>query len=174
MRKYLILAGLSLISVNAYAQLPDGFTKGPVFNDFGPVIEVALSTPLPENLTIKHSFDAVKAAEDGKANRSLESAARFINMHARAGVDPKDMQVAVVVHGGATGDVMKSEDGKETATAKLVAALIAKGQRVIVCGQSAAANGFDADDMQPGVEMALSAMTAHVLLQQEGYTTNPF
>jgi len=26
----------------------------------------------------------------------------------------------------------------------------------------------------PGVEMALSAMTAHAILQQEGYTLNPF
>jgi len=26
----------------------------------------------------------------------------------------------------------------------------------------------------PGVTMALSAMTAHALLQQDGYTLNPF
>ena len=29
-------------------------------------------------------------------------------------------------------------------------------------------------DLLPGVEMSLSAMTAHALLQQDGYTLNPF
>jgi len=28
--------------------------------------------------------------------------------------------------------------------------------------------------LAPGVEMTLSAMTAHALLQQDGYTMNPF
>ena len=30
------------------------------------------------------------------------------------------------------------------------------------------------EDMLPGVEMALSAMTAHAVLQQAGYRLNPF
>jgi hypothetical protein len=30
------------------------------------------------------------------------------------------------------------------------------------------------DDLLPGVEMALSAMTAHALLQNSGFTLNPF
>ena len=30
------------------------------------------------------------------------------------------------------------------------------------------------DDLLPGVELALSAMTMHALLQQKGYTLNPF
>lgn len=46
--------------------------------------------------------------------------------------------------------------------------------RVILCGQSAAASGIERVDLLPGVEMALSAMTAHALLQQDGYTLNPF
>ena len=35
----------------------------------------------------------------------LNSVARFVNMHARAGVAPEDMRVTVVVHGGAAKDV---------------------------------------------------------------------
>jgi len=49
-----------------------------------------------------------------------------------------------------------------------------KGVRVILCGQTAAYYDISNDDLLPGVEMALSAMTAHALLQQEGYTLNPF
>jgi len=33
---------------------------------------------------------------------------------------------------------------------------------------------FEGVDLLPNVEMALSAMTAHALLQQDGYTLNPF
>jgi hypothetical protein len=31
-----------------------------------------------------------------------------------------------------------------------------------------------AEQLIPGVKMALSAMTAHAQLQQQGYTLNPF
>jgi hypothetical protein len=40
--------------------------------------------------------------------------------------------------------------------------------------ESAAAYGIKPEDLIPGVEMALSAMTAHALLQQNGFTVNPF
>ena len=46
--------------------------------------------------------------------------------------------------------------------------------RFILCGQSAAAYGITPENLIPGVEMALSAMTAFALLQQNGYTVNPF
>ena len=49
-----------------------------------------------------------------------------------------------------------------------------QGVRFIVCGQSAAGQGVAKSELLPGVEMALSAMTAHALLQQQGYTVNPF
>ena len=39
---------------------------------------------------------------------------------------------------------------------------------------SAAAYGVAKGDLIPGVELALSAMTAHAQLQQAGYTVNPF
>jgi intracellular sulfur oxidation DsrE/DsrF family protein len=46
--------------------------------------------------------------------------------------------------------------------------------KIIVCGQTAAYYGVKTDELLPGVQMALSAMTAHALLQQQGYTLNPF
>jgi intracellular sulfur oxidation DsrE/DsrF family protein len=46
--------------------------------------------------------------------------------------------------------------------------------RIIVCGQKAAYYNVTSDDLLPGVKMALPAMTAHALLQQQGYTLNPF
>ena len=34
--------------------------------------------------------------------------------------------------------------------------------------------GVANEDLLPGIEVGLSAMTAHALLQQQGYTVNPF
>ncbi|HCE21170.1 MAG TPA: hypothetical protein DF282_01490, partial [Hyphomonas sp.] len=46
--------------------------------------------------------------------------------------------------------------------------------RIILCGQTAAYRDIEKSDLLPGVEIALSAMTAHAKLQQDGYSLNPF
>jgi len=46
--------------------------------------------------------------------------------------------------------------------------------KVYLCGQSAAYYDVKNTDLYKGVDMALSAMTAHALLQQQGYSLNPF
>jgi len=169
MRSIILLLCLSVLPCIARADL-SVFTTGPIFEDFGPVADIDITVPVPKDAAFKHSFDVAKRAEDGELNRTLVSAARFINMHARAGVDADRIRVAVIVHGEALRDVTKGT----TSSSGLVAALVEHGVSIIVCGQSAAYYGVTKDDLLPGVEMALSAMTAHALLQQQGYTLNPF
>ena len=149
---------------------PSSFTTGPVIEDYGPVADVDTTIAIPGDAVFRHSFDVSTRADDGEPNRTLVSAARFINMHARAGVDMDNIKVAVVVHGQAVHDVSGESPGSKA----LVAALVDHGVSIIVCGQSAAYYGVATADLLPGVEMALSAMTAHALLQQQGYTLNPF
>ena len=173
------LSASAIFSISVASAQQDAFSTGPVFEDFGPTSEIDADFLLPENVTLKHSFDVNKQADAGTLNRSLVSAARFINMHARAGVDVGNIDVAVVVHGGAVKDVSNAAHydaavGGENANAALIAALTEKGVRVIVCGQSATYYEVDNEDLLPNVEMALSAMTAHAVLQQQGYTVNPF
>lgn len=152
---------------------PGDFTTGPVFEEFGPSADVEATVPLPKNFKPKHSFDVSKAADAGETNRTLVSAARFINMHARAGVKPENISIAVVVHGAAVRDVAQVAEG-ENANAALIEALTGQGVKIIVCGQSAAYYDVRTSDLLPGVDMALSAMTAHAMLQEQGYTLNPF
>lgn len=64
--------------------------------------------------------------------------------------------------------------GEAPASADLVATLVDHGVRIYVCGQTAAYYSVATDDLLPGVDMALSAMTMHALLQQQGFTLNPF
>jgi intracellular sulfur oxidation DsrE/DsrF family protein len=166
------LMSLLILATFATTALADeaAFITGPVFTDYGAVAEVDVTMPIPPGTTFKHSFDVSTPAPSGEPNSSLVSAARFINMHARAGTATENIQVAVVVHGKAVKDVAD----ELSTSAALVAALIDKGVRIIVCGQSATYYDVSTDDLLPGVEMALSAMTAHAVLQQKGYTLNPF
>ena len=165
----LLLVLFSALPLIASADF-SSFTTGPVFKDYGPVADIDVTLPISEDAEFRHSFDVSAQAEDGEPNRTLVSAARFINMHARAGVDSDKIKLAVIVHGKAVHDV----SAETSSSADLVAVLVEHDVRIIFCGQSAAYYDVATDDLLPGVEMALSAMTAHALLQQQGYTLNPF
>ncbi len=174
----MILAGLALSAAPAAAQ--DGARTGPVFDGFGPHVAVEGIEAVPADTEFAHSFDVSRRAEGAQRNRGFESAARFVNMHAAHGVDPDNMRVAVVVHGGAVLDLLTDEararlgHGETNPSGDMVRAMLDEGVRFIVCGQSAVGQGVSQADLIEGTEMALSAMTAHALLQQRGYTVNPF
>ena len=181
MQTYLRLALLPLLALAqpASAQM-ENFKPGPVFEKFGPTAPVQTSEPVAKDSVFKISFDVAKAADPDKINRTIESAARFINMHVAAGVPEENIHLAVVVHGGASLDLTNQEffaahkDGAGNASAAAIAQLQDHGVTFHLCGQSAAAHGITNADLLPGVRMALSAMTAHALLQQQGFTINPF
>lgn len=152
-----------------------GASTGPVIDGFGRAFGVEAASPLPEEARFKVVFDVAESRAPGELNRGLESVARFLNMHGKAGLPADRMELAVVVHGQATKEMQTSAAaGITNENVALIEALLAAGVRVEVCGQSASALGVAAEDLVPGVAMALSAMTAHALLQQEGYTLNPF
>jgi intracellular sulfur oxidation DsrE/DsrF family protein len=167
------LAAALILSATAVAD-EGAFHAGTVIVDYGQIATVDADVAVPKNAKFKVAFDFSKPAEPGEVNRTLNTAARFLNMHAEAGVKPENISLALVVHGGASKDVARAEEGAENPNAALVAALVDKGVKIYVCGQSAAYYNISNDDLLPGVEMALSAMTMHALLQQQGYTLNPF
>lgn len=177
----LLAPALLASSIPAAAEdAPEGFVAGPVFMDFGPHASVEVVEAFSQQIAFRHSFD-VASRSDERRNRGFESAARFVNMHAANGVDPSRIETAVVVHGGAVLDLLTdahlmAREGEESGnpSGAMVREMLDKGVRFILCGQSATAQGVTADELIPGVEMALSAMTAHALLQQQGYTVNPF
>jgi len=164
---YLILP---LATAAAHAG-PDDFGPGPLIPDYGQIAPVDMTRPLPAGAFFQIAFDTATRSETDSLNRTLTSAARFLNMHVANGIDAENLHLAIVIHGGAVHDV-----ASETAAgnADLIETLLAHGVRIIVCGQSAAYHDVSREDLLPGVEMALSAMTAHALLQRNGYTLNPF
>jgi intracellular sulfur oxidation DsrE/DsrF family protein len=154
---------------------------GPVIQSAGGVFEVPrvdFETPL--NLTYRVAFDVSRAAESPTdLNPGLNTVARFLNMHAQAGVPLRQLQVAVVVHGTAGKDLLQNEAyhtrlATDNPNAELIQELAAAGVRLILCGQTAASRGLPTDGLLEPVQVALSAMTALAVLQEEGYHINPF
>jgi len=171
---------LAAFTTSAWAQAANSaFHAGRVIADYGPIASVASDLPIPPDTVFKVAFDVASGAKPGEVSRNLESVARFLNMHAEAGVAPSNLQLAVVIHSSATLDMLddaayQARKGVPNANAKLVAALLDHGVQLVVCGQSAAGQDVGKVDLLPGVKLALSAMTTHALLQQQGYTLNPF
>jgi intracellular sulfur oxidation DsrE/DsrF family protein len=174
MRRVLIAAlAASSLALPALAA-PEDFVAGPAVPSYGRSAPVPSAT-LPADTHLKVAFDVDKASEEGAVSRNLDSAARFLNMHALAGVPDGNISVAIVVHGPAAMDlVTDARRGAPNPNAALIAELLAAGASIQLCGQTAAAKDITEADLLPGVTMALSAMTAHALLQQDGYTLNPF
>lgn len=156
----------------------DDFKAGPVFTEFGRHANVP-GVELKKSTSLKVAFDAISGAEKGSVNQQFDSLARFINMHVANGVPQNNIQLALVVHGGAALDVLNAsgyaqKQGGPNANIALVEALLEEGVKIVLCGQSMMGHNLSQDMLIDGVEVELSAMTAHALLQQQGYTLNPF
>jgi intracellular sulfur oxidation DsrE/DsrF family protein len=177
MLKKLIALLACLVAAPLVAQVPPAMSTGPAITEYGPVARVKPDMPIPPGTKFKVAFDVAARNTTDKPLRQFESLARFINMLAGNGIPENDVDLALVVHGQATFDLLEDRaypEGKSNPSRALIMALQEHGVRVIVCGQSVAGLGLAREDLLPGVEVALSAMTAHAILQQDGYTLNPF
>ena len=177
-RKLMVCVTILFFSANVLAAEPQ---TGPVIKGYGPVYEVPEgSWNLKKGKGYKVSMD-VSATGDfsGERNRHFESAARFLNMHARNGIKPGKIEFAIIVHGSAakdllTDDAYQARFDEPNPNTAMLNALDETGVKIYLCGQTAAYRGFSVEELNPAVSMALSAMTAHVRLQAEGYTLIPF
>ena len=153
--------------------------SGPVF-DFVSTTRVDADMMVPKDKVLKVVYDTYSGAESGKVNSTFMSAAKFINMHVDAGHPQENIKVAIVVHGSTSLDVTQDayygehHDGVKNANAAVIAALVKEGVDFYICGQSAAFRGVTRENILPGVKFSLSAMTAHAMLQSQGYTLIPW
>jgi intracellular sulfur oxidation DsrE/DsrF family protein len=173
-KQFLLLVALIATSFN-YAQEAH---SGKIIKDYGKIYEVTN----PEFKTdttaqFKVVFDVGRNFDNPeKPNSLIETAARFINMHREAGVPAKNIKVALVIHGSATNEILKNEFYQEkfpeisvNPNAELISQLSNQGVQVILCGQAAASRKITKAEALPEVQIALSALTALIQLQNEGY-----
>jgi intracellular sulfur oxidation DsrE/DsrF family protein len=180
-RTTFLLGTLLLLGHGALHAQVNPREPGPVVHGAGEVYRVdAPDMPTPSGHTYRAVFEVVNTADvSTQVNQTLNSAARFLNMHAQAGVPAEQLHLAMVVHGPAgrdllNDDVYRERFGTPNPNTPLLEELSRAGVRVILCGQTAAARNLPRDALAPTVEVALSAMTAFVLLQDEGYRLIPF
>lgn len=155
------------------------FKDGPVIFGFGKHSAVNSDLALSKSTRLKVVFDVYKQAETGKFNRNINSVARFLNMNVESGVPLENIELAVIVHGRAGVDLLnekafESRFDSVNPSQHLIAKLLKNNVKIYMCGQSANYDAIAKEELLEGVEMSLSAMTAHALLAQKGYSLNPF
>ena len=160
--------------------LARGAHTGPALPSYGPFVEVDSTLPVPKDHEYKVVFELTRASKSPEVyNDYVDSVARFINMHVAAGVPRENLDIKVVIHGQATLATMNDEAyraryGVGNPNTALFEALSDFGVDIYVCGQAAFVLKVPHEQLAPRVELALSAMTAVALFQDEGYRLLPW
>ena len=105
---------------------------GPAIEGFGPVYTVEDPDFVTDTeATYRIVFEVKDGSEDPSTlNRRIETLARFLNMHAQAGVPRENMKLALVLHGTAGKDALdhpgyRARFGVDNPNAPLLEALSA-------------------------------------------------
>lgn len=151
-------------------------TKGPIIKNHGAVWEIENPDfKTDKSQEFKVVFDVKDGPEsDTEINKNLNTVARFLNMHAQSGIPASQLTVALIVHGTAARNLLADQAFKErykvdNPNRELVESLLEAGVEIIMCGQSSKTRELPKEDLIPGVKIALSAMTANIQLQNQGY-----
>jgi intracellular sulfur oxidation DsrE/DsrF family protein len=119
--------------------------------------------------------DLTQAGPADELNPAIEKVAKYLNIYAGAGAEPATVQVAVVFHGEATLNVLEPDAyAKKFGTEgnpnlELLRQLHESGVELYVCGQSLITKGSQPEEVAVFVDTAVSALTAVVNLQSDGY-----
>ena len=174
MKKFLTV--LFLVSFFILNAQNESVKMGPIIESFGKVYQLE-NPDLMLNGTTKYKviFDVyTDNSKKRNLNPLLVKVARFLNMHAQKGVKAENMKIALVLHGAATKSALNLKAYQKKYKTKnqnfeLLKALTNANVEVFVCGQSYLANGFQLEEKSENVKMALSALTALVEYQNNGY-----
>ena len=175
MRISLVLT-LVLVTAVAHGQSPSGKTGVvyPLVPGHGGVVPLPRAAEQPRK-GAKAVFNITADAKPGEVNKGLEQVARLLNLYGTAGLTPRDVKIAAILHGAADKAVLS--DAAYAARFKvaanpnlpLIRNLKKFGVEVLVCGQSLHDLGFKAEEVAEEVPIADSAMLVLVNKQTDGY-----
>jgi intracellular sulfur oxidation DsrE/DsrF family protein len=172
MKKTIIIIVL-FVFVGANAQEK----ANPLIKEFGTVFSVPFAAEKPNpNLKYKILVDVTSGSEKPEIlNEGLETVARIVNLHILGGVPEKNLQVAVVVHGGAAFTLMNNESYKQkfavdNPNLPLLTALNKAGIKVFICGQTIFKRNIDYRQLAPEAIVSLSAITTITNYTSKGFT----
>lgn len=174
MKKHIFLVLFIMLSAHAFSQ--NNRAKGKIIENFGETFRVENPDIITDtSAEFKVIFDVSKTSEKKNViNKHIETAARFLNMHANEGMHPNQLKVALTIHADAWKDVLSDAEYKKrfgvvNPNTQLIKELSNAGVDVIICGQTAMFRKIDRSDIIPEVKFALSAMTALLQYQNNGY-----
>ena len=173
--KYLTILIIICSFSGTYAQ-ENKTTAGPIIKDFGKVFKIENpELNLQKDKEYKVIFDIyTDTNKEATVNPLINTVARFLNMHAQNGVPAKNLKVAFVMHGAAAKNALSDSAYMEkfktyNPNSELITALQDANVDIYVCGQSFKSRGFDRTELSKNVKMSLSALTALVEYQENGY-----
>ena len=175
---WLIAAFVFMTAPGLRAQ--DAPQAGPIIHSAGAVFAVEPSFPTPDGMDFRLAFEmAAPAAAPDQMNVMFNNVARYLNMHAQAGVPRDRIDAAIVVHGPAAwelldDDAYRARNGVANPNTEVMRELLDAGVQIVLCGQTAKSRGVDTSLLTKGVDVGLSAMTAFIVLQEEGFRVNPW
>jgi intracellular sulfur oxidation DsrE/DsrF family protein len=144
--------------------------------DFGQVFKIAEpDLLLDKNTKYKVIFDVYTDEKNNKKfNASINTVARFINMHTENGIKPENLDIVLVLHGAATKNALSNEAYNkkfkvDNPNSELIDALTQDDVKVYVCGQSFSHRNYSKEELSKNIKMSLSALTALVYYQSQGY-----
>ena len=170
MKNKIILLIIVAITLQAQSQ------EKKTIADFGKVFKIEKpDLLLQKNKIYKVVFDVfTDGKKKSKKNSAITTVARYIQMHLQQGVPKQNLKVALVLHGAATKNALNDESylekyGKKNPNSALLHALKQANVDIFVCGQSLYAKGYKEANTSKEVQVSLSALTALVHFQSEGY-----
>jgi intracellular sulfur oxidation DsrE/DsrF family protein len=167
-----LLAALAT-AAHLNAQAPLAVPGAPVARD----VPNAKQLPDP-NKTYKVVFSIGKPSpEAGQANPALTTVANYVNTLAKYGVPAEHRKIVVMIHHRGDGWQMilnneahrRDTEGHDNPSLEMIQKLQKAGVEFRVCGQLVVARKIKAEDILPGFQTDLWALTSLVDLQADGY-----
>jgi intracellular sulfur oxidation DsrE/DsrF family protein len=147
----------------------------PLIPGYGEVTPVENAGERPDpKVDYKIVLNATKGGAADAPPPFLDKAAKVANLLAQSGVPAEHRHVVVILQAAATTAVLNEKGLKARGLARnpsadLIAKLNTAGVSVRVCGQALAAAKIARDEVMPGVQVDLSALTTVSALQLRGY-----
>ena len=164
--KNILTLVLIMTSFNLYAKrIIEGYGQ------FKPVENPSFQTPK----NVKAVFDVYISNDDNEEfNKGINTVARYLNMHFDAGLKKKNINAALVIHGAAGKDILTNKAYNkryitDNPNIELLKKLHDSGVQIIVCGQTVKFRGYESSEILDFIDISLSAITALISLQSDGY-----
>ena len=146
----------------------------PAIEGYGGVIPLeGAILPTKKNKVI---IDITMSPDDpGELNLAYDRIARLINLYHFSGSKKGDLELAVITHSGATYSVLNDESyeakfGVSNPNLEIIERLKSYGVQIMVCGQALIKRGFQPDNLNEHVDLALSAITTLTDYQKNGFS----